>query len=76
MCTEGENVVIDLVDTDTDNRTNNGKSYSQGDKVTGYSMYQIETALQGCNTWNKWRNKIKQYENKTKQYVDTLFAAW
>ncbi len=39
-------------------------------------MYQLETALQGCDTWNKWRDKIKQYKNLTKGYVDELFAAW
>lgn len=70
------NVVIDLVDSKFDDGTNNGKSYSEGDKVEGYDMYQLETALQGCDTWNKWRDKIKQYKNLTQGYVDELFAAW
>ena len=71
------NVVIDLVDSQADDWQNNGKAYIQGDKVEGYTMSQIETALQGCNTWKKWRDNIKQkYNNKTKQYVDELFASW
>lgn len=43
----------------------------------GYSMWEIETALQGCNTWDKWRdNIIKLYDNETKQYVKELFESW
>jgi len=68
------NVVIDLVDKEGD--SNNGKNERQGDKVTGYTMSQIESALIGCNTWNKWRDKLKTYNNATKQYIDELFAAW
>lgn len=49
----------------------------QGDKVEGYTMSQIESALIGCDTWNKWRDNIKRkYNNNTKQYVDELFASW
>lgn len=39
-------------------------------------MSQIESALIGCDTWDKWRGKLKTYNNATKQYVDELFAAW
>ncbi|WP_278995805.1 hypothetical protein [Alistipes finegoldii] len=71
------NVVIDLVDSRADDGNNNGKKYEEGDKVEGYTIAQIETALIGCNTWNKWRDNIKgKYDNKTKQYVDELFATW
>ena len=47
------NVVIDLVDSQIDDWQNNGKTYAQGDKVEGYTMSQIESALIGCDTWNK-----------------------
>ena len=71
------NVVIDLVDSQIDDWQNNGKTYAQGDKVEGYTMSQIESALIGCDTWNKWRDNIKRkYNNNTKQYVDELFASW
>lgn len=71
------NIVIDLVDSRSDDGTNNGKSYNQGDKVEGYTMWEIETALQGCNTWGKWGdNIIKLYDNETKQYVKELFKSW
>lgn len=71
------NVVVDLVDSRADDGNNNGKKYEEGDKVEGYTMAQIETALIGCNTWNKWRDNIKgKYDNKTKQYVDELFETW
>ncbi len=70
------NVVVDLIDTRSDDDKNLGKTYAEGDKVEGYSMPQIESALIGCNTWIKWRDKIKTYPNATKQYVDQLFSIW
>lgn len=70
------NVVIDLIDSHTD-YDNNGKSYNEGDKVDGYTMDQLETALIGCNTWIKWRDNIKnKNDNETEKYIDQLFALW
>lgn len=69
------NIVIDLIDKEGDK--NFGKNDQQGDKVTGYTMSQIESALIGCDTWIKWRNNIKiKYNNETEEYIDQLFAAW
>lgn len=71
------NVVIDLIDNEQDKDNNHGKSSRQGDNVTGYSMYQIESALIGCDTWIKWRNNIKiKYNNETEKYIDQLFTIW
>lgn len=70
------NVVIDLIDSEDEDNTNYGKNKFNGDKVSGYTITQIEQALIGCNSWNKWKNNIKKYNNKTKQYVDELFEAW
>ena len=71
------NVVIDMVDTEEDNSKNKGKSSDYGDNVDGYTMPQIETALIGCNTFNEWRDNIKNlYDNETEENLDELFAAW
>ena len=69
-------VVVDLIDTEDEDNTNYGKNKFNGDKVSGYTITQIEQALIGCNSWNKWRDNIKKYNNKTKQHVDELFEAW
>jgi hypothetical protein len=72
-------VVIDMIDTEANHTAipNGGHSSVQGDNVTGYTMPQIETALIGCNTWEKWKNNIKnKYTNATESNVDALFASW
>ncbi|MDR2130690.1 MAG: hypothetical protein LBP56_05930 [Odoribacteraceae bacterium] len=74
---EYTNVVVDLIDTEADAPGNNGKNATDGDNVTGYTMRQIEDALIGVNTWNKWRDNIKnKYNNETEHNLDALFAAW
>ena len=51
------------------------KSYS--DKVSGYSIRQIEDALAGQKTWNDWRDNIKnKYNNGTKNNLDAIFNHW
>lgn len=50
---------------------------SSYDKVSGYTMRQIEDALIGQRTWNGWRDNIKnKYTNGTENQVDALFSHW
>lgn len=53
------NAAVDLVDSQVDDWQNNDKTYTQGDKVEGYTMSQIENTLIGCNTWDKRQDNIK-----------------
>jgi hypothetical protein len=47
------------------------------DQVSGYSIRQIEDALQSKKTWNEWRDNIKNsYNNATENNLDALFAHW
>lgn len=46
------------------------------DNVTGYTMKQIENALNGALTWDEWKDKIKKYNNETSQNVDATFIYW
>ncbi|MBO7438455.1 MAG: hypothetical protein J6U21_02130 [Bacteroidales bacterium] len=63
-------VVEDLMD----NLDNNAKIK---DKVSGYSIVQIENALKGAKTWNEWKNNLKnKYNNGTEIYLDDLFDTW
>ncbi|TVZ25917.1 hypothetical protein JM83_0858 [Gillisia sp. Hel_I_86] len=47
------------------------------DRVSGYTLKQLEDALIGARSWNQWRDNIKNmYNNSTEQYIDELFANW
>lgn len=50
------------------------KSYT--DRVAGYTLKQIEDALDGVRTWEEWKTNIKKISNNTKQYVDEAFNYW
>lgn len=69
-------LVVDLVDSRTDDFTNNGANFPD-DQVAGYSMKEVEDALKGQKTWNGWRDNIKnKYNNGTENNVDALFTFW
>ena len=47
------------------------------DQVTGYTIRQIEDALNGKTTWNSWRdNIINTIENDKEENLATLFDRW
>ena len=47
------------------------------DQVTGYSIRQIEDALNGQKTWASWRtNIVNQYNNATENNLAILFDFW
>ena len=47
------------------------------DKVTGYTISQIESALIGKRTWIAWRDNIKsKYNNTTEKHLDAVFDYW
>ena len=47
------------------------------DRVSGYTIKQLENALYNADEWNEWRNNIKNmYANSTEIYVDELFNNW
>lgn len=47
------------------------------DQVSGYTIRQIEDALDGSETWNEWITSIKNsYENETEENLDDLFDYW
>ena len=51
------------------------KRYS--DQVNGYSIRQIEDALQGKKSWNNWKDNIKnKFNNDTKNNLDATFNFW
>lgn len=59
-------VVVDMID-----------SIGGTDQVTGYTIRQIEDALNGKTTWNSWRdNIINTIENDTEENLATLFDRW
>ncbi|WP_158980818.1 hypothetical protein [Flavobacterium sp. I-STPP5a] len=59
-------VVVDMIDVVGGN-----------DQVEGYTIRQIEDALNGEKSWISWRNNIKnRYNNATENNLDALFNTW
>ena len=59
-------VVVDMIDV-----------VSGNDQVEGYTIRQIEDALNGEKSWINWRNNIKnRYNNATENNLDALFNTW
>lgn len=53
------------------------ESLSYYDRVTSYTIKQMEDALVGVRTWNEWKNNIKRmYDNSTESYLDNAFTYW
>ena len=47
------------------------------DQVSGYTIRQIEDALDGESSWNGWKTNIKNsYDNETEEKLDDLFSYW
>lgn len=61
--------------TDSNPFTPLTRSYQ--DQVSGYTIRQMEDALQNQRTWNAWRDKIKSmFNNPTENNLDATFAFW
>ena len=70
-------VVVDLIDPNYPSVGTNANRGLWNDNVTGYTIRQIEDALNGQETWNDWRNNIRnRYNNATQNNLDALFAHW
>ena len=51
------------------------KSYN--DQVSDYTLKQVEDALKHQETWNDWKNNIKnKYNNETENHLDDAFNYW
>jgi hypothetical protein len=47
------------------------------DQVSGYTMKELEDALNEQKTWSNWRDNIKnKYNNGTESKIDELFSHW
>jgi len=47
------------------------------DRVSGYTIKQLENALSGCDVWGEWKTKLKRsYDNDTENNLDELFNNW
>ncbi len=77
-------VVVDLLDERAPldrfgrpENINNGSEDLTEDDVSGYTIRQIEDALNGRENWNDWRDNIRnRYNNGTENNLDVLFAHW
>lgn len=50
---------------------------AERDRVTGYTIRQIEDALNGTTSWEGWKDAIlESYENETEHHLEALFEYW
>ncbi len=69
-------IVVDLIDTEADDRKNRGYNSIEGDNVT-IPMTDVESSLIGINNLNEWKNNIKsKYNYETGKAIDELFDLW
>ena len=67
-------LVIDLMDTR--NQRNSGSMYPN-DRVSGYTITQIQRALREYHSWGQWKNRMYDlYDNPTKIYLEELYSNW
>lgn len=67
----------DMMDNTNQRTTPNFNSLLPQDRVSGYTITQLQSALIGARSWNQWRDNIKnKYYNSTEQHLDELFANW
>ena len=70
------NIVVDMIDSESDAIYNNGKSGSL-DQVEGYNIVQIQNALKDSYTSEQWKTKLfNSTTNGTAQHVEALFTNW
>jgi hypothetical protein len=47
------------------------------DRVSGYTILQVEQGLRGARRWSDWRNNmINRHNNNTEQFIYELFCNW
>ena len=47
------------------------------DSISGYTVRQIEDAIEGQKTWSSWKNNIiNKYENDTEDSLNNSFTFW
>lgn len=55
----------------------NGSTLYPIDRVSGYTVKQLEEALEGADSWWQWRDNIRnRFNNPTEIYLNELFANW
>ncbi len=66
-------LVIDLVDNLNQNTLINTNNLPI-DRVSGYTLRQIQAALKGSRNLNEWKDKlVNNYNNPTEQFIDDVF---
>ena len=69
-------IIVDLMDNENQ-RYRWGIKYPM-DRVSGYTIKQIENALRGARSWNQFRDRVKNINpsNHDNAQIDELFANW
>ena len=66
-------VVIDLMDTVNQRSQNAGNPHFADDRVSGFTLLEIERTLAGTRGMNEWKEKLKTLGRVPPQDLDALF---
>ncbi|QDH78083.1 hypothetical protein FKX85_03140 [Echinicola soli] len=71
--------VVDMIDEENQrySRGHGGSMAYPMDRVSGYTIKQIENGLKGASSWEDWLDNMKIRENNsTEGYLEELFGNW
>jgi hypothetical protein len=66
-------VAIDLIDNRNQRAENNGSTLYANDRVTGFTLLEVENALRGSRTLEVWRDKLRLLNRVPQRDLDELF---
>ncbi|MEQ9402116.1 MAG: hypothetical protein RIM99_00910 [Cyclobacteriaceae bacterium] len=77
-------VVVDLIDNCNQRDLSCSRYANTGtvnrypmDRVSGYSIREVEDGLRGATSWNQWRDNMRnRFSNGTENQLNELFANW
>ncbi|MDE0471349.1 MAG: hypothetical protein OXH57_05360, partial [Ekhidna sp.] len=70
-------IVVDMIDNEDQRSEYNGDTAYPSDRVSGYTIQQIEAGLKGATSWNGWRDNMRnKHNNSTKNFINELFGNW
>lgn len=71
-------IVVDMIDDHNQiiEETAGWDGILPNDRVSGYSILEVQQGLQGTRSWHEWRDNMKNITNPTSGNIDELFGNW
>ena len=74
---EYTSIVIDMMDNENQRVTRTSpRGPLPQDRVSGYTILQIQQGLRGVKAWYQWRDNMRGISNPTSNNINELFGNW